>query len=295
MTAAQSSASQRMRQEITTERVLCGSPESRASAKAATSCARVRGGNISPVPERSHCSEQWNFLQISRIVRSPGIFSLFQEAKEQGATDEEAFLAATLSAAANSAIEVSGGIETRPEDAANMTSAQKALEVVKTALDEGKEELFQNPVERLVNKAIIGTDNPYFSTTDESAVLNPYTSAKKFALGATVGGLMRGGQTLFQSAIGAGNQSVAQRQADVQEVASAPQQAGQTSYAETARNAVSEAPTAQDAAILETFAQGQKNMADTQSDSTNINDNPAQHTPQEQAVIEAYKSSAARS
>ena len=186
----------------------------------------------------------------------PSFGSGFSEAKAQGATDEQAFMAATLSASANSIIEQSGGIETIPNDISQMTAPKKALDIVKTAIDEGKEELFQNPVERLVNKAVIGTDNPYFSVTDENAVLNPATSAKEFAMGAAVGGLMRGGQTLFQSAINAGAKP--KNQTNVQEAAQGVQSVIQEtpqSFMSDIEKAVSEAPTAQDAAILQTFAQ----------------------------------------
>ena len=196
-----------------------------------------------------------NPLYWSSFVPSFG--SGFAEAKGQGATDEQAFMAATLSATANSVIEQSGGIETMPDDLSKMTAPKKALDVVKTALDEGKEELFQNPIERLVNKAVIGTDNPYFSVTDENAVLNPVTSAKEFAMGAAVGGLMRGGQTLFQSAINAGTRQ--ESQTSVREAAQDAQSAvqeNQQSYTADIEKAVSEAPTAQDAAILQTFVKG---------------------------------------
>lgn len=199
-----------------------------------------------------------NPLYWSSFVPSFG--SGFAEAKGQGATDEQAFMAAALSATANSVIEQSGGIETMPDDLSKMTAPKKALDVVKTALDEGKEELFQNPIERLVNKAVIGTDNPYFSVTDENAVLNPVTSAKEFAMGATVGGLMRGGQTLFQSAINAGTRP--ESQTSVREASQGAQRAVQEnpqSYTADIGKAVSEAPTAQDAAILQTFAQGAAN------------------------------------
>lgn len=206
----------------------------------------------------------------------PSFGSGFAEAKGQGATDEQAFMAAALSATANSVIEQSGGIETMPDDLSKMTAPKKALDVVKTALDEGKEELFQNPIERLVNKAVIGTDNPYFSVTDENAVLNPVTSAKEFAMGAAVGGLMRGGQTLFQSAINAGAKP--ENQTSVLEAAQGTQSAVQEnpqSYASDIEKAVSEAPTAQDAAILHTFAQGAANNEKVNIDNAAVSDDAA--------------------
>ena len=206
----------------------------------------------------------------------PSFGSGFAEAKGQGATDEQAFMAAALSATANSVIEQSGGIETMPDDLSKMTAPKKALDVVKTALDEGNEELFQNPIERLVNKAVIGTDNPYFSVTDESAVVNPVTSAKEFAMGAAVGGLMRGGQTLFQSAINAGTKP--ENQTSVRESAQGTQSAVQEtpqSYTADIEKAVSEAPTAQDAAILQTFAQGAANNEKVNIDNAAVSDDAA--------------------
>lgn len=220
-------------------------------------------------------------IAVTRISQNPLYWSSFvpsfgsgfAEAKGQGATDEQAFMAAALSATANSVIEQSGGIETMPDDLSKMTAPKKALDVVKTALDEGKEELFQNPIERLVNKAVIGTDNPYFSVTDENAVLNPVTSAKEFAMGAAVGGLMRGGQTLFQSAINAGTKP--ENQTIVRESAQGAQSAVQEtpqSYTAGIEKAVSEAPTAQDAAILQTFAQGTANNGKVNIDNAAVSD-----------------------
>lgn len=215
-----------------------------------------------------------NPLYWSSFVPSFG--SGFAEAKGQGATDEQAFMAAALSATANSVIEQSGGIETMPDDLSKMTAPKKALDIVKTALDEGKEELFQNPIERLVNKAVIGTDNPYFSVTDENAVLNPVTSAKEFTMGAAVGGLMRGGQTLFQSAINAGtkpeNQTIVRE--DAQGAQSSVQEAPQ-SYTTDIEKAVSDAPTPQDAAILQTFAQGTVSNGKVNIDNAAVSDDSA--------------------
>lgn len=223
-------------------------------------------------------------IAVTRISQNPLYWSSFvpsfgsgfAEAKGQGATDEQAFMAAALSATANSVIEQSGGIEMMPDDLSKMTAPKKALDVVKTALDEGKEELFQNPIERLVNKAVIGTDNPYFSVTDENAVLNPVTSAKEFAMGAAVGGLMRGGQTLFQSAINAGTKP--ENRTSVREASQGAQSVVQEtpqSYTADIEKSVSEAPTAQDAAILQTFAQGAVNNGKVDIGNATVSDDAA--------------------
>lgn len=122
--------------------------------------------------------------------------SSFEEAKAAGATDEEALAAAVLTAGANAAVEVGGGIETLPGQlkGADLTSGAKAWNWVKSALDEGKEEVVQGAIQKFVEKGVYDNDKALFSTTDENAVFNPGRMMQEFGAGAAVGGILGGGQ-----------------------------------------------------------------------------------------------------
>lgn len=127
----------------------------------------------------------------------------YDEAVADGATETEAILAATLSTAFNAAVEVGGGVETLPSEIRNvdMSTAQKALEWLKSALEEGGEEFVQGILERLTNKAVFDEEKPYFSMTDENAVFNPYVSAQEAGMGTAVGGILGGGQVLADTVL----------------------------------------------------------------------------------------------
>ena len=124
----------------------------------------------------------------------------YDEAIEKGATEDEALLATLLSSTANAIVEVGGGVEQLPGELreAGLTSKDKIRKWVSSSLDEGKEEVVQGMIERLVNKAVYDQDAPWYSTNDEDAVINPLESAKEGAMGAAIGGILGGGQMLAQ-------------------------------------------------------------------------------------------------
>ena len=126
----------------------------------------------------------------------------YDEAIEKGATEDEALLATLLSSTANAIVEVGGGVEQLPGELreAGLTSKDKIRKWVSSSLDEGKEEVVQGMIERLVNKAVYNQDAPWSDDTgkNEDAVFNLRQSLQEGAMGAAIGGILGGGQMLAQ-------------------------------------------------------------------------------------------------
>lgn len=126
----------------------------------------------------------------------------YDQAKADGADDLRATAYGLLTGLVNSAVEIGGGIDTLPKNLQNAarggTSALKQW--VFSSLDEGREEVVQGAISQLA-QSLYGKNNPFFSVTDENAVLSPARAAQEFAGGAFVGGLLGGGQILANSAI----------------------------------------------------------------------------------------------
>lgn len=134
----------------------------------------------------------------------------YDEALEKGATEDEALLATLLSSTANAIVEIGGGVEQLPGELKKegLTSKGKIREWVKSSLDEGKEEVIQGMIERLVNKAVYNQDAPWMSSTSEDAVINPKQSLQEGAMGAAIGGILGGGQMLAQGIAARGQRIV---------------------------------------------------------------------------------------
>ena len=136
----------------------------------------------------------------------------YDEAIEKGATEDEALLATLLSSTANAIVEVGGGVEQLPGELrkAGLTSKDKIRKWVSSALDEGKEEVVQGMIERLVNKAVYDQDAPWndYTGKNEDAVFNFDQSLKEFGMGAAIGGILGGGQMLAQGIAARGQRIV---------------------------------------------------------------------------------------
>lgn len=230
----------------------------------------------------------------------------FAEAKGAGATDEQAILASTIAGLANAAIEVGGGLENNNwMNDGTLSALSKAKNLIKGAIEEGGEELIQNPISRAMQKLVYDGDREWLSLDNTAqgrdAVFNPYQSAEEFATGAAVGGILGAGNFALNRALGARSQNQAQNtQLTQDELLDAAMQAA--NRGETLTGPVQAAnqttqQTTQGAAELgadgvATGGEANKNASTyTEAESTSVNDNPAVHTPQEQAVIEAYKRS----
>lgn len=145
----------------------------------------------------------------------------YEDAKADGATDEQAIVAAVLSTAFNAAVEVGGGVEVLPGqiDNADLSTGQKALKWVASMLDEGKEEVVQDVISGLTEKAVYDQDRALFSKSihadeDEGAVISPGRMAQEFGMGAAIGGILGGGQLLSDILPSRNNATPSQTQVD---------------------------------------------------------------------------------
>lgn len=114
----------------------------------------------------------------------------YEDRQDAGASPLAAALTSTITTMLNSVVEMGGGIENLPFKQNNV------LEWVTSALDEGKEEVIQQVIDSLANKAMINSENPWFSITDENAVINPRILGENWLVGTLAGGLMTGGGML---------------------------------------------------------------------------------------------------
>lgn len=141
--------------------------------------------------------------------------SNFAEAKGAGATDEQAILASTIAGLANAAIEVGGGLENNNwMNDGTLSALSKAKNLIKGAIEEGGEELIQNPISRAIQKLVYDGDREWLSLDNTAqgrdAVFNPYQSAEEFATGAAVGGILGAGNFALNRALGSRSQNQAQ-------------------------------------------------------------------------------------
>lgn len=140
----------------------------------------------------------------------------YQNAKADGASDWEANAFAMANGLVNAAAEVAGGIQKLPGELQVSESALKSW--IKSAAEEGQEEVVQGVLERALQNLTYNKGNKVFSTKDENAVLNPVTGAKEFGLGMTVGGILGGGQTIVGKAAGLARGAAGNVQANVREL-----------------------------------------------------------------------------
>lgn len=230
----------------------------------------------------------------------------FAEAKGAGATDEQAILASTIAGLANAAIEVGGGLENNNwMNDGTLSALSKAKNLIKGAIEEGGEELIQNPISRAMQKLVYDGDREWLSLDNTAqgrdAVFNPYQSAEEFATGAAVGGILGAGNFALNRALGSRSQNQAQNTHLTQdELLDAAMQAanrgetltGPVQAANQTTQQTTQGTAERGAEGVITGSETNKNVpAYTETENTAVNDNPAVHTPQEQAVIEAYKDS----
>ena len=134
----------------------------------------------------------------SSFVQTYG--SDFEDAKSSGANDAVASLYAVLNSSLNAAIEVGGGtgnagIQSLPEALKNAVGNKSAvMEWVKSALDEGKEEVIQGVITQLNTGLFFDRNKAIYSNTDENAVFNPSRMLQEGAMGAAVGAVLGAGQ-----------------------------------------------------------------------------------------------------
>lgn len=74
----------------------------------------------------------------------------------------------------------------------DLSTAQKAWRWLISAVSEGGEEPVQGLISEMTAKAAYAANKPYFSTTDEYAVVNPGRMVREFGYGMAVGGILGG-------------------------------------------------------------------------------------------------------
>lgn len=119
----------------------------------------------------------------------------YQEALSDGASTSEAMNYAIATSLLNSVIEIGGGIQNVPKNFS-------VKDLLRSAAEEGMEEIWQGPVGRTMQNVVYGADNPIASLSDDRAIFNPVTSAQEFAGGFAVGGILSGAQMAAGKAAG---------------------------------------------------------------------------------------------
>ena len=202
---------------------------------------------------------------ISSMAQNPQYWTSFsqvvgnsyEDALANGASREQAVFNAIGNGLLNAAVEVGGGIETLPSELRGGSNAWKTW--VKSALDEGKEEVVQGVIEKAVQNLSYNKNNPLASITNENALFSPKRAAEEFAGGAVVGGILGGGQILANQIMtnAANNVQTQQETAPVQpqQGAQAPQSNIETTNTPTAQNAAQATTVPVQSDIMEQEAQ----------------------------------------
>lgn len=169
--------------------------EAAAAASAAMNSSKVAGAAKTVRDITTAMAKDKNYWASFAQVAGQG----YQDAKADGASEWEANMFALANGIGNAAIEVGGGIQTLPVE---LQAGKKGLRAwITSAAEEGQEEVVQGVLERALQNLVYDRGNPIASVSDENAVLNPVTSAKEFASGFVVGGVLGGGQTLASKAL----------------------------------------------------------------------------------------------
>lgn len=169
--------------------------EATAAASAAMNASKVASAANTIRNVTTTMAKDKNFWASFAQVAGQG----YQDAKADGASEWEANMFALANGIGNAAIEVGGGIQTLPVE---LQAGKKGLRAwITSAAEEGQEEVVQGVLERALQNLVYDRGNPIASVSDENAVLNPVTSAKEFAGGFVVGGVLGGGQTLASKAL----------------------------------------------------------------------------------------------
>lgn len=169
--------------------------EAAAAASAAMNSSKVAGAAKTVRDITTAMAKDKNYWASFAQVAGQG----YQEAKADGASEWEANMFALANGIGNAAIEVGGGIQTLPVE---LQAGKKGLRAwITSAAEEGQEEVVQGILERALQNLVYDKGNPIASVSDENAVLNPVTSAKEFAGGFVVGGVLGGGQMLASKAM----------------------------------------------------------------------------------------------
>ena len=180
------------------------------AAQGSTMAANTSGGLVSAVANATRTLlKNPSFYMSAMQTIGPD----YEEAKADGASEIGAMASALISGYLNAGIEVGGGLETLPtlfKEGGNRAITQW----VKSALEEGREEVVQGVVSGIVSKAMYDRDRAWFSTEDDDAIINPMRMLEEYAMGSAVGGILGGAQMGTISAVNAGLNAANNRSLD---------------------------------------------------------------------------------
>ena len=120
----------------------------------------------------------------------------YASAIAEGATEAQASAAALINGTLGSIIEVGSGVETQ------VGKANSIMNFLRSAAEEGNEEVLQGIWENATKKAVYDHDREIASLSNDDAVLNPVRSLTEWSLGAAAGAVMSGGAVAFNAASG---------------------------------------------------------------------------------------------
>lgn len=159
-----------------------------------TALAAMTGGTSAAAQLGNPTIAQAARTQIQNITKNPTFWksisstfgNSYQEAKESGADNTHALQTALLNSVPNAMIEMSGGIEAVID---KMLKGKGTISsILKSALEEGLEEVAQYPLDEWSKAVGYGKDGKLFSTEGD-ALINPVQMGQNFLMGAAGGAL----------------------------------------------------------------------------------------------------------
>ncbi len=145
---------------------------------------------------------------VRNMGRNPAFWSsyvqtaggVYGDALSNGATERQAITAGSIVGLFNAAIEVGGGIEKELGEGTIQRGFKNLFKQIgKTAFEEGREEVFQGIVENGVNKFVYKHNAPWFSLSDNDAVINPKRMGTEALAGAFMGSVFSGGRAAINT------------------------------------------------------------------------------------------------
>ena len=150
-----------------------------------------------------------SFWSSAATILGPTIDEAEENAKkekeskgEQYTLKDEALArtAGTIAGLINSGVEI-GGVEDLVSQKGKKTLTKSVLDWAKSAVEEGQEEVVQSIVQNGLANYAAGrmSKEDFFSTTDDSAVINPLRSVAEFGIGAIAGGVLGAPKTAMNA------------------------------------------------------------------------------------------------
>ena len=139
---------------------------------------------------------------VQEIAKSPTFWGTvlhtagqsYNDAREKGNNELDSMSYALATSTLQGVIEIGGGIEKLDINASKAVNSLKDVfkDALKTAGEEGLEEVKQDMIDQSLQWATVDRDKQIYSTTDNDALINPVRAAQNFAAGAALGGVTAG-------------------------------------------------------------------------------------------------------